>query len=309
MSRGSAGFPVMATVMAARWRIAAVLALLLAALLVLTGEPYQYRKAVSYLESRVRQGDLVLMDAAARSREPKLKGVRVRILREISARALRGRERIWLVEYRGGGLGTVPAEAKCKTEKRFGPYRVRLCEGRWGLRIAYHLVDGLPAATVTLGKGKKRWSCSFDRKGRCRFPCKRVGDCGPSARETKGWRFVSATVQPLKGVRRECVWAHPDNNYRLSVRYPTVPFDGGMEIAFGIADSGRHPTKPPLEVTIKAAGKLIHKERLAPVPSWKILRFPAGAKGTKGPLEISIFTPYGGGKHFCFTGVAFKPKR
>jgi len=269
----------------------AIITLLAACVYVIfLGESFSYWLAYRYLKKNYQSRDILAGDRSADWLKPRLKGIQI-----VDAKhplLLKRHFRIlWILEQKGTGLQSpLPEGLLCNTE-HFGLlnfFSVRRCEMR--KMTGLHLHAYIKRTLIRLGKKKCKWKEKY-----CRF--------GPS------WRRVNLEDGfKSRGVARTCIFAHPQRNKWLSLRFPVLPFPKGLKLVFGFRDgTGSHV---PMRVKFLLKKKTLLDLTIPHKPRWHVHFWSQKQlKTQKGQLELLLWTKHEGGKAFCVDGLLLQTSK
>jgi hypothetical protein len=165
-----------------------------------------------------------------------------------------------------------------------------------GRRVVEDLADRLPRARAELVESGRTLPCApFDgRKIQCPGP---------------EWNFAGEVILGVDHVLRQCIWLHPVQGARFTVRFPDVELGEALEGFMGLADTVvEPPSSHDVILRVAVAGGPEASFRCPSRRGYFPWRLPTpGMAGRRAEVSISSEAAFTGQRHFCFRALSTVP--
>ena len=292
------------------------LALLASAILVLTGVqgswfwltvdegpgPDAVAAAARVIRDGYTPGDLIILAPAyaTRAREH-LGDLAPLAVRDPLAEDLEAHPRVWVLGLFGKAEAMRPrfAAAHLTLEDSQAPapgvvVDRYLTGGRD--RVTYDFVANLKAARVWHEKGSERVAC--DQWQQVNGQGGRLGRW--ACPYDKDWFYVAPEWHRMGDHQRLCLWAHPPNEGRLVIQYPSVPLTGRLAGRAGHTLNSSKNARAAIDLDVAVDPEPAQRFSFELADTWRPFMLDTAA-ATTGTVTFAVSTVDAGVNHFCFT--------
>jgi hypothetical protein len=129
------------------------------------------------------------------------------------------------------------------------------------------------------------------------IPCARSAVASVWECSDASWNYVARVYRDMGGLKRECVWAHPNTNKTLVIRFRDAYLSGRMSGVYGLLDESDIEDPPTVNFTIILNGSpAIQGSATLPGANEFNIETPSG----RTDLEFRVYTKDDRLRHFCF---------
>jgi len=160
-------------------------------------------------------------------------------------------------------------------------------------RVDYDFGDHLIDATV-----------GVDRSGQYRV-CRQFLDYYTCSADS--WnRVTQLSLNFGAGTIRRCIWAHPIQDSKLLIHFPSVPGSDAIVGYYGIAGTGKSSRQAPAEMSIAVDGIIAETFKSERAAELAVFEIPLENANVPHEITFEISSKDVSRRHFCFNAQAVK---